>query len=83
MAVGAAILAGPDHHVYTPDQIMQLVETAAAQDAMPVTTEKDHVRLPPDSRPMVEPVAVRLEFADPDRLDDLLARVVDLAQAGG
>ncbi len=72
----------PDHHVYSADQIMQLVEAAAARDALPVTTEKDHVRLPPESRPMVEPVAVRLEFADPDRLDDLLARVVVVAQPG-
>ena len=41
------------------------------------------VRMPPEARPMVEPVAVRLEFADPDRLDDLLARVIDLGFVDG
>ena len=67
-----------DHHAYTPDQVMRLVEAAAARDAVPVTTAKDHVRLPAESRAMVEVVRVNLEFADPDRLDQLLAHVVEL-----
>ena len=83
--IGCEVVAAhafPDHHAYTADEIMRLAEAAAAQDALPVTTEKDHVRLPPEARPMVEPVAVRLEFAEPDRLDRLLARVVPLDRAG-
>ena len=35
-----------DHHRYAPDEVMRLVERAAALGAVPVTTEKDQVRLP-------------------------------------
>ena len=56
--------AFPDHHAYTADEIMGLCEGAAAADAVPVTTEKDHVRLPPEARAMVTPVPVTLAWED-------------------
>jgi tetraacyldisaccharide 4'-kinase len=59
--------AFPDHHRYTPEQVMQLVEAAAAADATPVTTEKDRLRLPTEARRMVEAVPVRVVWeADAD-----------------
>jgi tetraacyldisaccharide 4'-kinase len=76
--LGCAIVASrafPDHHPFEPDEIMRLVEAAQAQDAIPVTTEKDHVRLPPAARAMVTPVAVRLRFADDEAVDRLLDRI--------
>ncbi|HKO10151.1 MAG TPA: tetraacyldisaccharide 4'-kinase, partial [Alphaproteobacteria bacterium] len=61
-----------DHHAYRADEIMQLVEEAAALEAEPVTTEKDLVRFPPEARRMVRAVRVRLAFEDPAALERLL-----------
>jgi tetraacyldisaccharide 4'-kinase len=64
-----------DHHVYSADEIMTLVEAANAQGAVAVTTEKDHVRLPIEARPMVEALAVEIAWRDPPALDGLLGRI--------
>jgi tetraacyldisaccharide 4'-kinase len=66
----------PDHHTYTPDEIMRLVETAQERQAVLVTTEKDLVRLPPDARPMVEALRVDLAWDDPARVDAVLEPLV-------
>ena len=61
-----------DHHAYTPDQTMQLIEAAQACDAVPVTTAKDFVRLPEGAARMVTPVRVHLRFDQPEALDRVL-----------
>ena len=61
-----------DHRRYTPDEIMTLVEYAGAQGAIAVTTEKDWVRLPEEAKPMVQSVAVTLEWQDPEAVRELL-----------
>lgn len=66
----------PDHHPYTPDEVMRIVETAQERDALPVTTEKDMVRLPPEARPMVHALRVDLAWDDPAALDALLEPVL-------
>ena len=66
----------PDHHAYTPDEIMRLAETAQERQAVPVTTEKDLVRLPPEARPMVEALRVDLAWDDPAAADAVLEPVV-------
>ena len=71
--------AFPDHHRYTPDDIMQIVDEAAAKGAQPVTTAKDAVRLPTEARPMVDVVNVVVEFEDEAAIDSLLNRVVQTA----
>lgn len=73
-------IAFADHHRYTVDEVMRVIEAAQHAGATPVTTAKDFVRLPEDSRRMVTPVRVRLRFDDPGRLDTILApalRVTD------
>jgi tetraacyldisaccharide 4'-kinase len=65
----------PDHHVYKPDEVMWLVEMAAAVGAKPVTTLKDYVRLPEEARPMVDTLSVTLEWADEAALDALLSAI--------
>jgi tetraacyldisaccharide 4'-kinase len=65
----------PDHHVYSVDQIMTLVEHAARLGARPVTTEKDWVRLPEEARLMVTPIPVTLRWQDETALDRLLDRL--------
>ncbi len=61
-----------DHHAYSPDEIMRLVEEAASLGAEPVTTEKDLVRFPEEARAMVKTVSVRLAWREPAALDRLL-----------
>ena len=61
-----------DHHVFTEDEIMALIEEAHAKGARLVTTTKDAVRLPFEVRRMVEVFAVDLEFDAANALDELL-----------
>ena len=61
-----------DHHPYSADEVMALVEAANAQDAVAVTTEKDHMRLPAEARSMVEVLRVEMAWRDPAALDRLL-----------
>ena len=61
-----------DHRHYTPNEIMTLVEYAGAQGAIAVTTEKDWVRLPEEAKPMVQSVAVTLEWQDQEAVRELL-----------
>lgn len=68
--------AFPDHHRYTADDMMRLVEMAAAAEAQLVTTTKDFARLPADARRMVQVVEVQLIWTEPDRLAALLDRVI-------
>ncbi len=66
----------PDHHTYTPEQVMALCETAAAKQAVPVTTAKDFVRLPEGARRMVKVFSVKLAWDAPEQICGLLASVV-------
>jgi tetraacyldisaccharide 4'-kinase len=62
-----------DHHVYSADEVMRLIDTAAAAGAVAVTTEKDATRLPDAARDMVRTLRVTLEWRDSDALDTVLA----------
>ncbi len=73
--IGAEIAgfeAFPDHHAFTPDQIMELVERAASLDAEPVTTSKDACRLPVEARAMVTAVDVSVVWRNPAAVAALL-----------
>lgn len=61
-----------DHHPYSTDEVMRLIETAAAAGAVAVTTEKDAMRLPTEARDMVRTLHVMLEWRDPAALDTVL-----------
>jgi tetraacyldisaccharide 4'-kinase len=64
-----------DHHAYAAHEVMALVEEAQRLDAVPITTAKDAVRLPPEARAMVQVLRVELEFEAPAALEALLERV--------
>lgn len=66
------LLAHPDHHVFSGDDILRAVDRARSLDAIPVTTAKDHVRLPAEARDLFRPVDIHLEFQRPDMLESLL-----------
>jgi len=71
--------AFPDHYAYRPMEIMRLIEEAASQQAVPVTTRKDWVRLPPVARDMVEVVDVTLNWRRPEAVERLMGRILDHA----
>jgi tetraacyldisaccharide 4'-kinase len=62
-----------DHHAYSADEVMRLIDTASAAGAIAVTTEKDATRLPLEARDMVRTLRVTLEWRDRDALDTVLA----------
>jgi tetraacyldisaccharide 4'-kinase len=68
----AARHAFPDHHVFRDAEINRLLAEAERLDAVPVTTPKDAVRLPPDVAPLVRVADVALEWDDPARIGSLL-----------
>ncbi len=71
-----------DHHRYKPGEIAAIVDYAKERDAVPVTTEKDHVRLPPDARAAVHALSVTLVWRDPAALRSLLAPLVTRCRRG-
>ncbi|MHA1112924.1 MAG: tetraacyldisaccharide 4'-kinase [Alphaproteobacteria bacterium] len=71
--------AFPDHHAYDASEIMALCEAAEAAKALPVTTEKDFVRLPQAARPMLRTLSVSLDWADADAPARLLAPILEPA----
>ncbi|BAI71280.1 tetraacyldisaccharide 4'-kinase [Azospirillum sp. B510] len=76
-----------DHHPYRPAELAALIGRARALGAVPVTTAKDAVRLPPDLRAKVTvlPVSVRWaeEGADDGPLAALLTRLLLKGSADG
>ncbi|NNE85545.1 MAG: tetraacyldisaccharide 4'-kinase [Alphaproteobacteria bacterium] len=71
----AAHHAFADHHRYTVPEIMNICVEAAALDATLVTTEKDWVRLPAQTKSMVQTVPVILEWQNEDKIRALLAGI--------
>ena len=77
--IGARIaerLPFPDHHAYTGRELASVLERARQLGAIPVTTAKDAVRLPPEIRAQVRVVGVTLEWQDEGALSDMLAATV-------
>lgn len=73
----------PDHHVYDNRMINRLVDRAANQSLVAVTTEKDMVKLPRSVRGLVWPVPVGLTFDHEEKFDNLLNAAVTAERAGG
>ncbi|MDA8051602.1 MAG: tetraacyldisaccharide 4'-kinase [Rhodospirillales bacterium] len=78
---GAVLLARrsfPDHHPYRPREVARLLAEAARLGALPVTTAKDRVRLPPADQARVAALSVSLAFDDPPALEALLSPLFPL-----
>lgn len=72
---GADIVAAvefADHHSFSQNDIMELVEKAALNNAALVTTRKDYVRLPIDAKMMTTVFDIDLLFEKPKALQNLL-----------
>jgi tetraacyldisaccharide 4'-kinase len=77
-ALGAKVaeeMPYPDHHAFTDEEIMLVLEVAAKHRAVAVTTEKDFARLSPDARRMIETLPVRIEFEAPAQVEAMLSKL--------
>ena len=70
----------PDHRRFSEAELSALVHTANASDAIPVTTAKDAVRLPPAFRDAVRVLHVALEWDDEAAAEALVAEIEDRAR---
>lgn len=61
-----------DHHPYVEDDIQPILDFAFETGAVPVTTEKDAARLPPDQRQQVDVVAVDIAWETPEAIAALI-----------
>ncbi len=66
--------AFPDHHPYTKREIDDLLDRAQQAAAIPVTTEKDHLRLPETAKASVQTLPITVSWQDAEALDRLLDR---------
>ena len=69
-----------DHHAYAAGDVAALVAEARERDCLIATTEKDMVKLgplwPDAERHRLLPVPVSLVFAEPDRVEAMLAAAI-------
>jgi tetraacyldisaccharide 4'-kinase len=72
----------PDHHRFTTVEIAALKQAAEAAGALLVTTEKDYVRLNPESRRGIIAVPVHAAFTDTAVIDRLLDRLISASNVG-
>ena len=76
--LGAKVIAVhpfDDHYAFGEADIQPILDEAFQLNALPVTTEKDAVRLSPDQRQQVNVARVRLKWDKPKMLDDLLGPI--------
>jgi len=67
----------PDHHRYGRSELDSVLAEAERLQAVPVTTAKDAVRLPPDIRARVQVLSVRLDWEDPGAPEALLRETIN------
>ncbi|MCU0888588.1 MAG: tetraacyldisaccharide 4'-kinase [Rubritepida sp.] len=85
LAEAGAIVVGrqtfADHYPYDEADIAAILAEAEALAALPVTTRKDIVRVPPRFRDQIAVAGVGLAWEDEDALDALLAPLFPPAEA--
>lgn len=62
-----------DHYPYAPADVQPILDEAYQLGAIPVTTEKDAVRLPPDQRGQVNVLSIGLAWEDEAALTAVLS----------
>ena len=67
----------PDHHMFRPDELKALLSQAEQMNALAVTTAKDAVRLPAETRSRVGVLHVSLAWEDAMAPERLLAGVIN------
>ncbi len=67
----------PDHHKFRNSEIEDLIRRASETGAQLVTTTKDFVRLPPNTKNSVIAMDIELNWANQNRIKALLEQVLD------
>jgi tetraacyldisaccharide 4'-kinase len=65
----------PDHHRFDPDEVIKICDHASQLGAIPVTTEKDYVRLSDEARALIKKIRISLEWEDANAHERLLDKV--------
>jgi tetraacyldisaccharide 4'-kinase len=77
---GGAVVAGTesfaDHYPFDAGDLTALLAQAERLGAIPVTTRKDWVRIPPEFQGRVRVVSVTLRWDDPTQIEALLDRAL-------
>lgn len=77
---GGAVVAGTesfaDHYPFDAGDLRALLDQAGKLGAIPVTTRKDWVRIPPEFQGRVQVVSVTLRWDDPVQIEALLDRLL-------
>ena len=78
-ALGARVIARhpfDDHYAFEGSDIQPILDEAFSIGAIPVTTEKDAIRLPADQRQQVNVLSVGVEWENPAALEVLLDKAL-------
>ena len=75
-AVVAGRMPFADHYPYDEGDLKDLLDQADALRALPVTTKKDFVRIPPAYRSRVTVVTITLAWEEPAAIESLLDPLV-------
>lgn len=62
----------PDHHYYTEDELKQILATAAAYNAEPITTSKDFVKIPVSLQPQFKVLQIKIQWEQPEELQKFI-----------
>ncbi|MBV8525269.1 MAG: tetraacyldisaccharide 4'-kinase [Acetobacteraceae bacterium] len=72
----ATAISFPDHHRFRAREIDEVLRHAETLRAVPVTTRKDAMRLPPSVREAVRVADVQIAWEDEAKLDQMLSGVL-------
>ena len=78
-ALGARVIARhpfEDHYAFEGSDIQPILDEAFSVGAIPITTEKDAIRLPADQRQQVNVLSVGVEWEKPAALEALLDKAI-------
>ena len=67
----------PDHHKFRNSEIEDLIRKASETGAQLVTTTKDFVRLPPNTKNSITAMDIELNWANQNQIKALLEQVLD------
>ncbi|NKB22224.1 MAG: tetraacyldisaccharide 4'-kinase [Alphaproteobacteria bacterium] len=66
----------PDHHKFDAEEVIKICDHASQLGAIPVTTEKDYVRLPEEAHALIKSVHISLEWEEANAHERLLEKVL-------
>ena len=78
-SIGAEIVSKhsfSDHHHYTPEELMKIIEDSSFNQSIPVTTEKDWIRLPKEAKKMINYFKVDLVFTNSNTICRMLDSII-------